>query len=294
MAPSDSEDDGLEDIEDDGEDDGDQDIEDEILDAVADDATEEGDDVCFRLSSMSGSCLTTCSAFSRNLLQRTRMIIPTMTTRRILTPPRRFQSKNPPLLNPSPARVGPPRDPRPSRVKVSLGCLPPKISSNDLSKASSPAPLTRKRSLSPAQARKRALMLPMGSFPRTFIVEAICALPHPVPTHSLASSQCMTHLLTGSDDGYIRDYDIFTALNGKNFLTAPQRHHSAVVEGIMKSGQLRFWWENPSPPDPSRLHVFGEEENPLSPVYSLAMHSDALWTLAGTDVCLLIVKWSHD
>jgi transcriptional activator SPT8 len=104
----------------------------------------------------------------------------------------------------------------------------------------------------------------------------------------------MTHLLTGSDDGYIRDYDIFTAVNGKNFLTAPQRHHAGVVEGIMKSGQIRFWWENPAPKSPPKLNGsgFGEEEPSLSPVYSLAMHSDALWTLAGTDVRPLLLESS--
>ncbi|ESK94529.1 transcription factor [Moniliophthora roreri MCA 2997] len=144
------------------------------------------------------------------------------------------------------------------------------------SKAPSPAPLRRRRSPSPASVRRKNLRL--KAVPRTFIVEAICALPHPVPTHSLAASQCMTHLLTGSDDGYIRDYDIFTALNSKNFLSAPQRHHSGVVEGIMKAGQIRFWWENPALPP-----VGMEAERSLAPVYSLAVHSDALWALAGTD-----------
>ncbi|KAJ7117357.1 WD40-repeat-containing domain protein, partial [Mycena crocata] len=147
-----------------------------------------------------------------------------------------------------------------------------------------PVPLSRKRSrsLSPAYVRKKAL-LSTGPLPRSYTVEAICALPHPVPTHALASSVCMTHLITGSDDGYIRDYDIFTAVNGKNFLTAPQRHHAGVVEGIMKSGQIRFWWENPALAKPNGMG-FGDDEPTLSPVYSLAMHSDALWTLAGTDV----------
>ncbi|KAJ7068043.1 WD40-repeat-containing domain protein [Mycena amicta] len=146
-----------------------------------------------------------------------------------------------------------------------------------------PIPPLRKRSRSPSPARlrKRALIQP-GRAPRSYTVEAICALPHPVPTHALASSACMTHMITGSDDGYIRDYDIFTAVNGKNFLTAPQRHHAAVVEGIMKSGQLRFWWENPGP---SKLgETASPEDEPMpAPVYSLAMHSDALWTLAGTN-----------
>lgn len=151
--------------------------------------------------------------------------------------------------------------------------------------APSPAPVTRKRALSPAQIRKNALFRPAEKFPRTYTVEAICAIPHPVPTHALAASLCMTHLLTGSDDGYIRNYDIFSAVNSKNFLTAPQRHHSGVVEGIMKSGQLRFWWENPGPPAPKTTVIPPEEvQSFLAPVYSLSMHSDALWALAGTNV----------
>ncbi|KAF8238608.1 hypothetical protein L208DRAFT_1387292 [Tricholoma matsutake] len=47
MAPSDSEDDNLEDFEYDGDDDPDADVDDEPLDGGADDATEEADDVCF-------------------------------------------------------------------------------------------------------------------------------------------------------------------------------------------------------------------------------------------------------
>ncbi|KAF9013876.1 WD40-repeat-containing domain protein [Cyathus striatus] len=153
----------------------------------------------------------------------------------------------------------------------------------------SPSPVTRKRSLSPAHLRKKALAFTLGPgvrVPRSYTVEAICALPHPVPTHALASSFCMTHLLTGSDDGYIRDYDIFTAVNGKNFLTAPQRHHAGVVEGLIKSAQIRFWWENPPLlPDPTKVNAAttSEEDPGPVPVYSLAMHSDALWSLAGTD-----------
>lgn len=124
----------------------------------------------------------------------------------------------------------------------------------------------------------------MKNLPRSYNIEAICAIAQPVPTHALASSACLTHLLTGSDDGYIRDYDIFTSVNGKTFLSAPQRHHASVVEGLMKAGQLRCWWENPSSPisQPGILTI--EEEPGLASVYSLAMHSDALWALAGTDV----------
>ncbi len=145
-----------------------------------------------------------------------------------------------------------------------------------------PSPAPRNRSLSPAGLRK-AKLLADRKWPRSFTVEAICAIPHPVSTHALASSLCMSHLITGSEDGYIRDYDIFSAVNGKVFLTAPQRHHCGVMEGLMKAAQIKCWWENPAD---MRLAPGPIEDPPLSPVYSLLMHSDALWSLAGTEVKL--------
>ncbi|CCM04614.1 uncharacterized protein FIBRA_06798 [Fibroporia radiculosa] len=139
----------------------------------------------------------------------------------------------------------------------------------------------RSRSLSPAHMRRIKLLSDI-SWPRSYTVEAICAIPQPVPTHCLASSLCLTHLLTGSEDGYIRNYDIFSAVNGKVFLTAPQRHHCGVMEGLMKAGQIKFWWENPGASD-AGVNYGSSEEPRLSSVYSLAMHSDALWSLAGSD-----------
>lgn len=145
-------------------------------------------------------------------------------------------------------------------------------------------PQIHQRSPSPASVRKKTLAFP-GSHselpPRTFTVEAICAIPHPVPTHALASSFCMTHLLTGSDDGFIRDYDVFATVNGKTTLTAPQRHHCNVVEGNMKAGQIRSWWENPYFVPQSGYPPMGDSSP--CPVYSLAMHSDAIWALGGTN-----------
>ncbi|KAI0647078.1 WD40 repeat-like protein [Trametes meyenii] len=154
-----------------------------------------------------------------------------------------------------------------------------------------PPPQVENRPPSPAQLRRTKIVSGI-KWPRSFTVEAICAIPHPCATHALASSLCMTHLITGSDDGYIRDYDLFTAVNGKVFLTAPQRQHCGVIEGIMKAGQIRCWWENALPsmnPDGS----VGEPS--LYPIYSLAMQSDALWSLAGSDqghVALFTVRHS--
>ncbi|TFK76386.1 WD40 repeat-like protein [Pluteus cervinus] len=175
----------------------------------------------------------------------------------------------------------PPAIPTPERK--SQGNTPPLVS--DSPPPAAPPESSRNRSPSPATIRKHGIIAPVGFAgpqPRSYTIEAICALPHPVPTHSLASSVCMTHFLTGSDDGYIRNYDIFSAVNGKSFLTAPQRHHSGVVEGIMKAGQIKFWWENPSLVDLAKIGA-AEEEASLAPVYSLALQSDALWALAGTD-----------
>lgn len=144
-----------------------------------------------------------------------------------------------------------------------------------------PPPSTRPRSLSPAFIRRKAIKSTLSG---PFAVEAVCALPHPCPTHSLAASACFSHFLTGSQDGYIRDYDIYPSLNGKTFLSAPQRHHAGVVEGTLKAGQLRSWWENPEHgDDPSRS---AEEDASLSPVFSMVMQSDALWSAAGTEVSL--------
>ena len=73
-------------------------------------------------------------------------------------------------------------------------------------------------------------------------------------------------------------YDIFAGVNGKVYLTAPQRHHCGVMEGLMKAATLRLWWENPALPQGSM------DAEPLCAPYSLLMHSDALWSLAGTEV----------
>ncbi|KAF8478574.1 WD40 repeat-like protein [Russula ochroleuca] len=160
----------------------------------------------------------------------------------------------------------------PAVIPVKLPSPPPTL---ERSPQDPTPPSPKTRSVSPAPAR-RSQLRPRVLYPRSYTVEAICALPHPVPTHSLASTPCVTHLLTGSEDGYIRDYDIFSAVNGKVFLTAPQRHHAGVVEGSLKAGQIRSWWENPGPPAPSA-------DAGRAPVHSLALHSEALWGLSGTD-----------
>jgi transcriptional activator SPT8 len=145
------------------------------------------------------------------------------------------------------------------------------------------SPARRDRSPSPA-ALRRAALLESVTHPKSYTVEAICAIPHPVPTHALAASACLTHMLTGSHDGYVRDYDLFAAVNGKNFLTAQQRHHCGVIEGTMKAVPVRCWWENPARPTPPGMP---QPDSHLAPIYSMAMQLDGLWTLTGAEVSTL-------
>ncbi|EPQ58028.1 WD40 repeat-like protein [Gloeophyllum trabeum ATCC 11539] len=258
MANSDLEDDDFDfDVhaEVDADADGDEDIDEDILDAVeaeigADDATE-GDEDGYFDDSDEGEEDEDEEELPEGLAVQT------------------------PVLDPKPpAYVG--ETPLPPQEIVHNTLAVPPTTAPSPPRERTPGPL------SPAQQRRAQILATFNpSSPRSYTVEAMCAIPQPHPTHSLAASLCMTHLLTGCDDGYVRDYDIFAAVNGKNFLTAPQRHHCGVIEGTMKAGQLRFWWENPA--DPERLGNIPAEEIPLSPVYSLAMHSDALWALAGSD-----------
>ncbi|CAE6424944.1 unnamed protein product [Rhizoctonia solani] len=151
-------------------------------------------------------------------------------------------------------------------------------------------PVVPVRAASPAALRRAAFVTDISASIRSYSIDPICAYPHPVATHSLAASKCMTHLLTGSDDGYIRDYDFYAGCNGKVLLTAPQRQHCGLGEGVMKGGVLRMWWENPSGEggsQPSGGDVTPAPTNVLeggspSPVYCMTLHSDALWGLSGT------------
>jgi transcriptional activator SPT8 len=93
----------------------------------------------------------------------------------------------------------------------------------------------------------------------------------------------MTHLISGCEDGYIRDYDFFAGLNGKNLLTAPQRHHCGVGDGVLKGGVIWTWWGNTEKSPLEDLSgMDGAQEPTNSSIYSIALHSDALWGVSGT------------
>ncbi|KAI8373300.1 WD40-repeat-containing domain protein [Blakeslea trispora] len=117
----------------------------------------------------------------------------------------------------------------------------------------------------------------------------LAAVLHPSPIFSLATTICYRWVLTGSEDGYIRKWDFFASMNGKASLTQAQRHH--YVDSVIYSGILSSWWENEELPEQVKQETPEEQtrfrglnqEPKLSPVYSLAVHSEALWALQGCE-----------
>ncbi|KAH7358704.1 transcription factor SPT8 [Plectosphaerella cucumerina] len=96
--------------------------------------------------------------------------------------------------------------------------------------------------------------------------------------NALAVTPDLRYWMTGGSDGYIRKYDGPATINGKQLLTVAQRH--PFVDSVVKAGVLMSYWENEEPGQPNPR---GNDEHVLSPVYSLAVHSEALWLLSGLE-----------
>ncbi|ODV92070.1 hypothetical protein CANCADRAFT_12766, partial [Tortispora caseinolytica NRRL Y-17796] len=90
----------------------------------------------------------------------------------------------------------------------------------------------------------------------------------------MAASGGLRWLFTGGQDGYIRKYDFYASMSGKQPLTLAQRQ--AVVDSVTKNGVLVSYWENEEP------GINKTSEDPiLSPVNALAVQSQALWLVSG-------------
>ncbi|KAF3031470.1 Transcription factor spt8 [Didymella keratinophila] len=96
------------------------------------------------------------------------------------------------------------------------------------------------------------------------------AAPHSTSINAITATPDMRWVFSGGADGYIRKFNWVDTANGKLALTVAQRH--PFVDSVTKAGVLLSYWEN---------------EDPLSdgpsPVYSLAVHHQALWLLSGTE-----------
>ncbi|OHE93392.1 transcription factor SPT8 [Colletotrichum orchidophilum] len=113
---------------------------------------------------------------------------------------------------------------------------------------------------------------------RLYDIVPTMAAPQATSVNAVAITPDLRFWMTGGSDGYIRKYDGPGTINGKQLLTVAQRH--PFVDSVVKAGILMSYWENeePGPPNPR-----GNEEHILSPVYSLAVHSQALWLLSGLE-----------
>ncbi len=103
------------------------------------------------------------------------------------------------------------------------------------------------------------------------------AAPQATSINAMAITPDLRYWITGGSDGYIRKYDGMGTINGKQQLTVAQRH--PFVDSVVKAGMLMSYWENEEPAPPNAR----AEERILSPVYSLAIQSEALWLLSGLE-----------
>lgn len=118
----------------------------------------------------------------------------------------------------------------------------------------------------------------------TFDIVPFGALLHGGPVYCMDFSWGLKWLFTGGQDGYIRKYNFLDTINGKTLLTAAQRH--PFVDSITKAGVIQSYWENEVPfreEDKPKTGADGMYEPKLSPVYSLAVQSEAVWLLAGLE-----------
>ncbi|ODN75190.1 hypothetical protein L202_06388 [Cryptococcus amylolentus CBS 6039] len=136
------------------------------------------------------------------------------------------------------------------------------------------------RSATPPHLVRRSFLKPAFNLqypPRSLSVEVVAGIPLPTPIHSLGSSNCMSYLLAGGQDGFIRAYDFWGTVNGTQTMTAQQRSVVGLGETVNKAGVARGWWTNEV-----EGIVGGTLAKRPEAVYSMACDGDALWTLAGT------------
>ncbi|KAI1091422.1 WD40 repeat-like protein [Rostrohypoxylon terebratum] len=144
-------------------------------------------------------------------------------------------------------------------------------------------------SSNPAHTRTSATPGPLGTpkwTPRvrpealtaeTYDIVPTMAAPMATSINAIAITPDLRYWMTGGSDGYIRKYDGPATINGKTLLTVAQRH--PFVDSVTKAGVLMSYWENAEPQSAS----VRQEDLVLSPVYSLAVHSQALWLLSGLE-----------
>lgn len=143
------------------------------------------------------------------------------------------------------------------------------------------------------QLARRSLFVPQATR-QGISIEAIVGIPIPSPVHCIASTACLSYLLTGSQDGYVRAYDFWPSVNGAQIMTAQQRGVVGLGEGVNKAGVGRGWWAVEVPEAQVNASGSGTAtgnggaaagttgSKKQEPVFSLACDPDGLWSAAGT------------
>ncbi|RCI17382.1 hypothetical protein L249_1692 [Ophiocordyceps polyrhachis-furcata BCC 54312] len=129
----------------------------------------------------------------------------------------------------------------------------------------------------PSAAPWRPTVRPEALAAKLYDIVPTMAAPMATSINAMAITPDLRYWITGGSDGYIRKYDGPGTINGKLPLTVAQRH--PFVDSVTKAGILMSYWENEEPSPAIR----GDHDPVLSPVYSLAVHSKALWLLSGLE-----------
>jgi transcriptional activator SPT8 len=166
---------------------------------------------------------------------------------------------------------------------------------NGAGPTSHPRPTVIRTSASPRQPsapllspKMRFEVRPEALKASTYDIVPTMAAPQSTSINAITATPDMRYWFSGGSDCYIRKYDGVATVNGKTLLTVAQRH--PFVDSVVKAGVLMSYWDNEEPAPKS-----GAEDPALSPVYSLAVQSQALWILSGLDTgCINLYSVRHD
>lgn len=114
----------------------------------------------------------------------------------------------------------------------------------------------------------------------TYDIVPTIAAPQSTSINAICGTADSRWIFTGGADGYIRQYNWVESVNGKTQLTVAQRH--PFVDSVVKAGVLVTYWENYDARKQTPESTTLTTTQTLSPVYSLACQSQALWMVAGT------------
>jgi transcriptional activator SPT8 len=154
---------------------------------------------------------------------------------------------------------------------------------NGMGPTSHPQPNITRTSASPRQdsapaqtPRVRYEVRPEALSAQLYDIVPTMAAPQSTSINAITATPDMRYWFTGGSDCYVRKYDGVATVNGKTLLTVAQRH--PFVDSVVKAGVLMSYWDNEEP-----VAKNPAEDPPLSPVYSLAVQSQALWMLSGLE-----------